>query len=98
MTTYSLRRQALVPLAGLLGLIVTFGAPALTATEQDEKVLFLTAVDQNGKSITDLKTEEVLIREDNQEPHKTEPQRTQRPRRRTNPIGIFFVIFVLFVV
>ena len=65
MTTHSIRRQALVPLAGLLGLIVVFGTPALTATgqEQDTKILYLTAVDQNGKSITDLKTDEVLIRE-----------------------------------
>ena len=65
MTTYSLRRQALVPLAGLLGLIAVFAAPALTATgqESDTKILYLTAVDQNGKSVTDLKTEDVLIRE-----------------------------------
>ena len=61
MTTHSLRRQALVPLAGLLGLIVAFGAPALTATEQNEKILYLTVTDQNGESVTDLTTEEVLI-------------------------------------
>jgi len=79
MTTHSLRRHALVPLAGLLGLIVTFGAPALTATEQDDKVLFLTAVDQNGKSVTDLKTEEVLIREDNQEPQVVSVKRSTQP-------------------
>src|SRR5688572_2311536 len=63
MTTPSLRRQALLPLAGLLGLLVVLGAPALTATEQDEKILYLTVVDQTGKSVTDLKTGEVLIRE-----------------------------------
>ena len=64
MTTYSLRRQALVPLAGILGLLVAFGAPALTATEQEgDKILYLTAVDSSGKSVTDLKTEDVLIRE-----------------------------------
>jgi hypothetical protein len=41
MTTYSLRRQALLPLAGLLGLTVVFGMPALTATgqESDTKIL-----------------------------------------------------------
>ncbi len=79
MTTYSIRRQALVPLAGLLGLFAVFAAPALTATEQDEKVLFLTAVDQNGKSITDLKTEEVLIREDNQEPQVVSVKKSTQP-------------------
>ncbi|HUR21077.1 MAG TPA: hypothetical protein VMZ90_09740 [Vicinamibacterales bacterium] len=64
MTTYSLRRQALVPLAGIFGLIVAFGAPTLTATAQEgDKILYLTLVDQNGKSVTDLKTDEVLIRE-----------------------------------
>jgi hypothetical protein len=67
MTTHSLRRQALVTLAGLLALLVVFGAPGLTATEQDDKTIFLTAVDKDGKSVTDLKTEEVLIREDNQD-------------------------------
>lgn len=79
MTTHSLRRQAFVPLAGLLGLLVVFGAPALTATEQDEKILYLTAVDQNGKSVTDLKTDEVLIREDNQDREVVSVKRSTQP-------------------
>ena len=79
MTTLSLRRQALLPLAGLLGLLVVFGAPALTATEQDEKVLYLTVVDQSGKSVTDLKTNEVLIREASGEREVVSVKRSTTP-------------------
>lgn len=63
MTKYSFRRRALVPLAGLLGLAL-LSMPALTATEQDEKILFLSAVDKDGKSVTDLTTPEIAILED----------------------------------
>jgi hypothetical protein len=82
MTAYSLFRRALVPLSGLLGLAVTFGlfaAPGVSATEQDQKVLFLTAVDPNGKSITDLTTEEVFIREDNQDREVLSVKRSTQP-------------------
>lgn len=82
MTTHSLRRRALVPLAGLLGLFATlgtFGVPAVTATAQDEKILYLTAVDQNGKSVTDLTTKEVMIREDNQDREVVSVKRSTQP-------------------
>jgi hypothetical protein len=82
MTTDSLRRRALVPLAGLLGLAVAFGAfttPGLTATTQDEKILYLTVVDQHGKSVTDLTTPEVLIREDNQDREVVSVKRSTAP-------------------
>ena len=70
MTTHSLRCRALVPMAGLLGLAVTLGlfaAPGLTATGQDLKTIFLSAVDQDGNSVKDLTTDEVRIPEDNQD-------------------------------
>lgn len=79
MTTYSLRRHALVPLAGLLGLGLVFGTPALTATEQDEKILYLTVVGQDGKAIKDIKTDEVLIREDNQDREVVSVKRATAP-------------------
>jgi hypothetical protein len=82
MTTHSLRSRVLIPLTGVLGLAVTFGmfaAPGVSATEQDQKVLFLTAVDQNGKSITDLTTEEVFIREDNQDREVLSVKRSTQP-------------------
>ncbi len=66
MTTHSLRRRALMPFVGLLGLAVAV-TPALTAVEQNEKTIFLSVVDKDGRSVTDLTTEEVLIREDNQD-------------------------------
>jgi hypothetical protein len=83
MTTLSLRRQALLPLAGLLGLGVAlvgvFGAPALTATEQDEKILFLSVVDHNGKSVTDLTTAEVAILEDRDEREVVNVKKSAQP-------------------
>jgi hypothetical protein len=66
MTIYSLRRRALVPLAGLLGLALVF-APALMATEQNEKTIYLSVVDKDGNSVTDLTAKDILIREDNQD-------------------------------
>lgn len=72
-------RRALVPLAGLLGFVAVFAGPVLTATEQDEKILYLTAVDQNGKSVTDLTTKEVLIREDNQDREVVSVKRSTAP-------------------
>jgi hypothetical protein len=62
MTTHSLRRRALVPLAGLLGLALAY-TPALTAIEQAEKTIFLSVVDQDGKSVTDLTTADIAILE-----------------------------------
>lgn len=53
----------LVPLAGVLGLAL-LSMPALTATEQDEKTLFLSVVDKDGKSVTDLTTQEIAVLED----------------------------------
>ena len=79
MTIHTHRRKALVPLAGVLGLLAVFGAPALTATEQDEKVLYLTVVDKDGKSVTDLKTEEVLIRESDGDREVVSVKRSTRP-------------------
>lgn len=66
MTMHTFRRRALVPLAGLLGLALV-SAPALTATEQNEKTIYLSVVDKDGKSVRDLATQDVLIREDNQD-------------------------------
>lgn len=63
MTIHSLRRRMLVPLAGVLGLAL-LSMPALTATEQDEKTLFLSVVDKDGKSVTDLTTQEIAVLED----------------------------------
>lgn len=63
MTIHSFRRRMLVPLAGLLGLTL-LSMPALTATTQDEKTIFLSVVDKDGKSVTDLTTPEVAILED----------------------------------
>jgi len=85
MSIYSLRRRMLVPLTGVLGLAVTFGAfatPGLTATSQEEKILYLTAVDNDGKSVTDLTTPDVLIREDNQD------REVVSVKRATAPMGI----------
>lgn len=56
----------LVPLAGVLGLAL-LSMPALTATEQNEKTIYLSVVDKDGKSVKDLATQDVLIREDNQD-------------------------------
>ena len=79
MTTQSIRRQFLVPLAGILGLAVVFGAPKLTATEQEEKILYLSATDQSGKSVTDLKTEEVKIMETGGEREVVSVKRSTQP-------------------
>lgn len=83
MTTHSLRRQALVPLAGLLGLgiafVGVFAAPALTATEQDEKTLFLSVVDGNGKSVTDLTTADLAILEDRDEREVVNVKKSTQP-------------------
>ena len=79
---HSLRRRMLVPLAGVFGLAVTFGAfttPGLTATSQDEKILYLTVVDKEGKSVTDLTTQDVLIREDNQDREVVSVKRATAP-------------------
>ena len=62
MTIHTLGRRALVPLAGLLGFALVF-APALTAIEQGEKTIFLSVVDQDGKSVTDLTTQDIAILE-----------------------------------
>ncbi len=82
MTTYSLRRRALVPLAGLLGLAVTFGmftTPGLTATEQDEKTIFLSVVDKDGKSVRDLTTRDLAILEDRDEREVTNVKLSTQP-------------------
>lgn len=86
MTTRLFRRPALVPLTGVFGFIIAVagvaGTPALTATEQEEKILYLTAVDQAGKSVTDLQTNEVLVREDNQD------REVVNVKRSTSPLAI----------
>lgn len=66
MTIHPFRNRALVPLAGLLGLALV-STPALTASEQNEKTIYLSVVDKDGKSVRDLTTQDVLIREDNQD-------------------------------
>lgn len=66
MTMHSFRRRALVPLAGLLGLALV-SAPALTATEQNEKTIYLSVVDKDGRSVRDLDAKDVMIREDNKD-------------------------------
>lgn len=80
MMTHSIRRQALVALAGLLGILVVFGAPALTATGQEgDKILYLTVTDQDGKSVRDLKTDEVLIRESDGDREVVSVKRSTQP-------------------
>ena len=79
MTTHSLRRRALVPLAGLLGLVAVFGTSALTASTDDEKILYLSVTDQSGKSVTDLKTDEVLIRESDGDREVVSVKRSTQP-------------------
>lgn len=79
MTTRSLRRLALVPLAGLLGFLAVFEAPALTATEQDEKTIFLSVVDDKGKSVTDLTAAELAILEDRDEREVISVKKSTQP-------------------
>jgi hypothetical protein len=83
MTIHSIRCLALVPLAGLFGLIVTFGgvfvAPVVTAMEQDEKTIFLSVVDEAGKSVTDLTTPELAILEDRDEREVVSVKKSTRP-------------------
>lgn len=82
MMTHSLRRQALAPLASLLGLFLTFGVfgtPPLTATEQDEKTLFLSVVDKDGKSVTDLTTPDLAILEDRDEREVIDVKKSTQP-------------------
>jgi hypothetical protein len=42
-------------------------SPNLTGWEQDEKILYLSALDAKGNSVTDLKLGDVLVREDGQD-------------------------------
>lgn len=79
MTTHSIRRRALVPLAGLLGLIVVFAAPVMMAIEQDEKTIFLSVVDDKGKSVTDLTTPDLAILEDRDEREVTSVKKSTTP-------------------
>jgi hypothetical protein len=79
MTTRSVCRLALLPLAGFVGMMLVFDAPAVTATEQEDKILYLSATDQEGKSITDLKTDEVLVREDTGDREVVSVKRSTKP-------------------
>lgn len=79
MTIHSIRRLALAPLAGLLGFIAVFAAPALTATGQDEKTIFLSVVDDKGKSVTDLTTPELAILEDRDEREVVNVKKSTQP-------------------
>lgn len=54
---------ALVAVSAALALT----SPDLTGWEQDEKILYLTALDAKGNVVADLKTGDVLVREDNQD-------------------------------
>ncbi len=78
MKTFSLRSRTLVPLASLIGLAVVF-APLLSATVQNEKTLFLSAVDKDGKSVTNLTLGDILIREDNQDREVVSVTRATEP-------------------
>jgi len=42
-------------------------SPNLTGWEQDEKILYLSALDAKGNAVADLKATDVLVREDNQD-------------------------------
>lgn len=42
-------------------------SPTLTGWEQDEKTIYLSALDAKGNTVGDVKTSDVLIREDNQD-------------------------------
>jgi hypothetical protein len=66
MTIHCFCRRAFVPFVGLLGGLLGLGlvfAPALTAIEQNEKTIFLSVTDQDGKSVTDLTTQDIAILE-----------------------------------
>lgn len=56
-----------VPALVVVSAAVALTSPALTGWEQDEKILYLSALDAKGNAVTDLKTSDVLVREDNQD-------------------------------
>jgi len=56
-----------VPALVVVSATLALTSPSLTGWEQDEKILYLSALDAKGNSVTDLKTADVLIREDGQD-------------------------------
>jgi hypothetical protein len=83
MTTRSLRRLAVMPLAALLG-FAAVTTPALNATSpvadlQSDKSIYLTALDANGNAVTDLTLGEVALREDNKDREIVSVKRATQP-------------------
>jgi len=56
-----------VPALVVVSATLALTSPSLTGWEQDEKILYLSALDAKGNSVTDLKTGDVLVREDGQD-------------------------------
>lgn len=74
--SYLLRTiPALVAVSGALAV----GSSGLTAVEQEQKILFLSALDAKGNAVTDVKASDVLIREDNQDREVLDVKVSTRP-------------------
>lgn len=56
-----------IPALVVVSAALAWTAPTLTGLEQDEKILYLSALDAKGNAVTDVKASDVLIREDNQD-------------------------------
>lgn len=56
-----------LPALVVVSAAVAATTPALTGWEQDEKTIYLSALNAKGDPVTDLKTGDVMIREDNQD-------------------------------
>jgi len=78
MKTSLLRSRTPIALAGLLGLSLVV-APMLSATTQNEKTVYLSVVDQEGHSVTNLTRGDVLIREDNMDREVVDVKRATDP-------------------
>lgn len=68
-----------LPALVVVSAAVALTSPALTGWEQDEKILYLSALDAKGNSVADLKTTDVLVREDNQDREVVSVKVSTRP-------------------
>lgn len=57
------RTSRLVPVFAALSAVALLAAPRLVAETQETKSFFLTVLDAKGQPVTDLRTEEVMVRE-----------------------------------